>query len=71
MLQTQTQGQESFQFLLDDKNIMQNQLSLGGVKEEDDGKYNCVTKSSAGETPSQKAFLSIKHLDEVANWYSL
>ena len=71
MLQTQTQGQESFQCLLDDKNIMQNQLSLGGVKEEDVGKYNCVTKSSAGETPSKYAFLSIKHLDEVADWYSL
>ena len=71
MLQTQTQGQESFQFLLDDKNIMQNQLSLGGVKEEDDGKYNCVTKSIAGETPSKYAFLSIKHLDEVSDWYSL
>ena len=71
MLQTQTQGQESFQFLLDDKNIMQNQLSLGGVKEEDDGKYNCVTKSIAGETPSKYAFLSIKHQDEVSDWYSL
>ena len=27
--------------LLDDKNIMQSQLSIRGVKEEDDGKYYC------------------------------
>ena len=57
--------------LLDDKKIIQSQLSIREVKEEDDGKNDCVKKSSAGEIASKYAFLFIKQLGEVAHWYSL
>ena len=52
--------------LLNDKNIMQSQLSIRGVKEEDDGKYYCYTRS-AGEIAPTFAFLFIKQLGEVAD----
>ena len=57
--------------LLDDKKIIQSQLSIREVKEEDDGKNYCVKKSSAGEIASKYVFLFIKQLGEVAHWYSL
>ncbi|PFX32113.1 Fibroblast growth factor receptor 4 [Stylophora pistillata] len=52
------------QISLEDKTITQSQLSIRGVKEEDEGKYYCVTKGSAGEAASKYAFLFIKHLGE-------
>ena len=55
------------QISLEDKTITQSQLSIRGVKEEDEGKYYCVTKGSAGEVASKYAFLFIKHLGEVAH----
>ncbi|XP_022779855.1 fibroblast growth factor receptor 3-like [Stylophora pistillata] len=53
------------QISLEDKTITQSQLSIRGVKEEDEGKYYCVTKGSAGEAASKYAFLFIKHLGQL------